>query len=52
MLSKIWNSFPQYFRDYKGVNEIKSDWKLSLEKVSMLCAFESVKISINLVRNG
>lgn len=49
MLSKIWISFPQYFGEYKGVGEIKSEWKDSLEKVSLLCAFERVKVNLNLV---
>jgi len=49
MLSKIWASFPQYFGDYKGISEVKSEWKDSLEKVTMLCAFERVKVNLNLV---
>lgn len=48
-LSKIWNSFPRYFGDFKGVSELKSEWKDTLEKITLLCNFEKVKVNLNLV---
>ncbi len=48
-LAKIWGSFPRYFGEYTGVKETKTEWKDSLEKVTLLCAFERVKVNLNLV---
>ncbi len=49
MLNKIWISFPQYFGDYKGVLEVSSEMKDTLERVKLLCVFERMKIHLNLV---
>ncbi len=49
MLSKIWYSFPKYFGDYSGLGEVKSESKDTLERVTILCLFERVKINLNLV---